>query len=206
MKKLSLFIFAAAALAGCSGSGVISAKSQKIGLWATTSVQTRGSFEQMDRLARPVINEVFATVANNRHRVNDRIGPAQDKEEIKNDIQKFFDEVFSFAPNGRRSKATVDVVKAVLVPDVLVADLSVFSADGAYLGSETGGATGNKFGGRALADDVVDISLGVVFGTTVSALGLAPADGKEIPSLTTDNVGPGAKHYSNSFPYLGPAQ
>ena len=36
------------------------------------------------------------------------------------DIQKFFDEVFSFAPNGRRSQATVNVVKAVLVPDVSI--------------------------------------------------------------------------------------
>lgn len=203
---LTLVGLAGLALTGCSGDGVTAMKSQKIGLWATTSVQTRGSFEQLDRLARPVVNEVFATVANNRHQVNNRIGPAQDKAELSNDIQKFFDDVFSFAPNGRRSKATVDVVKAVLVPDMLTADLSVNAGDGAYLGSETGGATGNKFGGRALSDDVVDISLGVVFGKTVSALGLAPEDGKDIPSLTTDNVGAGGKHFTNTFPYLGTAR
>ena len=207
MKKILIYATATTVsmnLFGCGGTGLTA--QSKIGLWCTTSVQTRGSFEQMDRLARPVVNEVFATVAGNRHRVNDRIGPAQDHQEIKNDIQKFYDDVFSFAPNGRRSQATVDVVKAVLVPDMLVADISDMSGTGAYLGSETGGATGNKFGGRALTDDVVDISLGVVFGTTVSALGLAPADGKEIPSLTTDNVGPAAKHFTNTFPYLGAAQ
>ena len=101
-----------------------------------------------------------------------------------------------------RSQATTDVVKAVLVPDVLVADLNQTDS-AAYLGSETGGATGGKFGGRKLTDDVVDISLGVVFGKTVSALGLAPADGKDIPTLISDNVGSGGKHFTATFPYLG---
>lgn len=207
MYKLTLLTLVGVSVVGCSGDGVASMSSSKVGLWCTTSVQTRGSFEQMDRLARPVVNEVFGTVANDRHQVNNRIGPAQDKAELANDIQKFFDDVFSFAPNGRRSKATVDVVKSVLVPDMLVADLSITNAaDGAYLGTETGGATGNKFGGRALTDDVVDISLGVVFGKTVSALGLAPEDGKDIPTLTSDNVGSGLKNFSNTFPYLGPAR
>ena len=73
----------------------------------------------------------------------------------------------------------------------------------AYLGSETGGATGGKFGGRKLTDDVADISLGVVFGKTVSALGLAPADGKDIPTLTSDHVGAEGKHFTATFPYLG---
>jgi hypothetical protein len=54
-----------------------------------------------------------------------------------------------------------------------------------------------------LTDDVVDISLGAIFGNTISALGLAPDDGKAIPALTSDNVGPGAKHFKTTFPYLG---
>jgi hypothetical protein len=206
--KTYLFLAGAAALAilavGCAGNGNSNQGStNEIGLWATTSVQTRSAWEQVDRLARPVVNEVFATVANDRHKINNEIGPVNDKEELRNDIQTFMDEVFDFAPNGRRSQATVDVIKAVLVPDVLKADLSVNSSTAAYLGVETAGATGSRFGGRALTDDVVDTSLGVVFGTTVSALGLAPADGKDIPTLTTDNVGPGGKQFINTFPYLG---
>jgi hypothetical protein len=92
-------------------------------------------------------------------------------------------------------------MKAVLVPDVLRADLSQSTA--AYLGAETNGATGGKFGGRALRDDVIDISLGAIFGNTIPALGLTPDDGNEIPTLTSDNVGPGGKHFLPSFPYLG---
>jgi len=154
------------------------------------------TFSQTDRLARPVVNEVFATFANNRHLVNDTDNPTDDKNELANDIQSFM------TGTAGRSQQTTDFVKSVLVPDVMIADLSQNSTTAAYLGSETGGVTGSKFGGRALRDDVVDTSLGVVFGGTVHALGV-PDDGKEIPTLTSDNVGPGAKNFSNTFPYLG---
>ena len=155
-------------------------------------------FTQIDRLGRPAVNELFATVANNRHMINNMIAPKDDSTQIANDIQFFMTHV------AGRSQATTDVVKSVLIPDVLVADMSQTTP--AYLGVETNGATGGKFGGRALTDDIIDISLGAVFGNTVSALGLAPDDGKEIPGLTTDNVGPGGKHFTNTFPYLGPPQ
>ncbi len=166
-------------------------------------------YTQIDRLARPVVNEVLATVANNRHAINDMAIPSQDGQPgfLIDDIQGFM------TGTAGRSQATTDVVKAVLVPDVMVADLSQ-TGPAAYLGVETGGATGGKFGGRKLTDDVVDTSLGVVFGNTVSALALAPDDGKEIPTLTTDNVSftTAPKHYQDgvvsaaAFPYLGPAQ
>ena len=54
------------------------------------------------------------------------------------------------------------------------ADLSQNTTKAAYLGVETAGATGSAFGGRALTDDVVDIDLGVIFGSTIPSLGLAP--------------------------------
>ncbi len=213
---LAIFPLAALVLAGCggdddNGGGITPppppppppGKNKLIGVWGTTSVPARAAWEQVERLARPLTNEVFATVANNRHKVNNEVGPQNDSREIEGDIQKFMDEVFSFAPKGRRSQAIVDVIKAVLVPDMMMVDLSVNSNTAAYLGVETKGATGSKFGGRALTDDVLDISAGVAFGTTISDLGLAPADGKDIPSLTTDNVGSGGKRFTNTFPYLG---
>jgi hypothetical protein len=153
-------------------------------------------YTQVDRLGRPVVNEVFATVANGRHKANNEISPSQDAASLKGDIENFMTNV------AGRSAAHTNVVASVLIPDVLKADLDQSGA-AAYLGVETGGATGGRFGGRKLTDDVVDISLGVVFGTTVSALGLAPADGKQIATLTSDNVGPGAKHFISTFPYLG---
>ncbi len=167
-----------------------------IGLWTTTGVSAGGGmFRQQDRLANPVVNEVFATFANDRHKINNEIAPAADGTQLANDIQSFM----TF-PAGR-SQAHINVVKAVLVPDTMKADLSQLGA--AYLGVETKGATGGKFGGRKLSDDVVDISLGIVFGTTLSDLGLVPDDGKAIPALTSDNVGAGGKRFGNTFPYVG---
>lgn len=179
---------AAATVAGCGGGG----NDNGTGSNARTYIQ-------QERLARPLVNEVLATVANNRHSINNRINPTEDSTQIANDIEGFL----TFP--AERSRQTKDAIKSVLVPDVMVADLSQ-SGEAAYLGSETGGVTslvGSKFGGRKLKDDVVDISLGVIFGNTVSALGLAPDDGKAKPAFTKDNVDDRGKNYRIDFPYLG---
>ena len=170
-----------------------------IHLWETTSIPTGGpafTYTQQDRLARPVVNEVLATITARRHEVNNKINPTDDAGQLKNDI-----ETYLTFPAGR-SRAIKDVIEAVLIPDTMMIDLSQNVTTASYLGAETGGATGSKFGGRALVDDVVDISLGVVFGNTVPALKLAPDDGNELPTFTTDNVGPHGD-YQAVFPYLG---
>ncbi len=196
-KNLWVVIPFVGVLAGCAGSGGGSSRNLGvIGVWTTTSTLNGGAYTQVDRLARPVVNEVFATVANNRHKINDEDGPSNDHNELANDIQSFM------VGTAGRDQATTDVVKAVLVPDMMKVDLSK-SDSAAYLGSETNGATGGKFGGRKLGDDVVDISLGVVFGNTISALGLAPDDGHEIAAFTSDNVDASGKHFLGAFPYLG---
>ena len=153
------------------------------------------TFSQQERLARPVVNEVLATVAKRRHRTNNIINPTQDSGELESDIRGFMK-----FPAGR-SNAITNVVASVLVPDVMKADLSK-PGPAAYLGVETGGATGSKFGGRKLQDDVVDTSLGIIFGTTVSDLGLARPDGNDIQSLTSDNVDRSGHNYTGFFPYL----
>lgn len=153
-------------------------------------------FVQQDRLARPAVNEVLATWADDRHAINNANQPTQDSEELQTDIVQFMTNA------AGRSQAHADVLASILVPDVMVVDLSK-DGPAAYLGVETGGATGSTFGGRKPADDVVDISLGAMFGTTLSDLGLVEPDSNEIPSLTSDNVGP-KYSTSDTFPYLRP--
>ncbi len=177
---------AALLVAGCGGGG------------GNDNNRTQ-TFIQRERLARPVVNEVFATVANDQHQINNTINPPQDAAELAPDIRSFMK-----APAGR-SDAITNFVAAVLVPDIMVADLSK-NTPAAYLGVETNGATGGTFGGRKLQDDVVDISLGIIFGTTVSditAQGASPVppDGNQTPALTSDNVR-ASKTYLNAFPYL----
>jgi hypothetical protein len=170
-----------------------------IRVWITSSVPAEHPaflFTQQDRLARPVVNEVLATVTLRRHEVNNKDNPTDDAGQLAHDIRSFL----TF-PAGR-SAAIQNAIASVLVPDAMVADLSQRVTTASYLGVETGGFTGSKFGGRALKDDVVDISLSTVFGNVVPALKLAPDDGAELTQFTTDNVGP-HHDYSNTFPYLG---
>ena len=181
-----------ALLAGCGGGGSSSNNGS-----GTVSPHV---YAQVDRLSRPAINEVFATVANNRHAQNHTLdSPIDDKNQLANDIQTFM------TGTAGRSQGITDVVKAVIIPDVMRADLSQNTTKAAYLGVETSGATGSLFGGRALTDDVIDTDLGIIFGNTIPKLGLAPDDGKEIPTLTTDNVGYD-KHCTTTFPYVGAPQ
>jgi hypothetical protein len=148
------------------------------------------SYKQIELLSRPAVKEVFETFSS--HDKTNRAEPYNDPT-IKDQILNFS---LLF-----RSKATAGVLQAVLYPNVMKADLSQNVTNASYLGYETGGATGSKFGGRALDDNIVDISLGALFGNTISALGLAPDDHKEAPCLTTDNV-PYDKHNTNTFPYV----
>jgi hypothetical protein len=112
-------------------------------------------------------------------------------------------EAFLTHPQHPRSPQIRNVIRSILVPDMMIADLSQNLTTASYLGSETNGFTGSRFGGRALQDDTVDITLGIVFGDTIPKLGLAPDDRLEIPTLTSDNVGP-SNNRIGTFPYLAP--
>lgn len=183
-----------------------------------------GPYKQLDRLNSPAVNEVFATFA--EHQANNVDTPNDDKAKLGPEIVAFMTSV------AGRSDAIANVEAAVLTPDVQIVDVSgtsqscIGSAPGTcnnYLGIETKGVTqapaGLKpFGGRALTDDIVDLSLGTIFGKTIPALGLAPDDMNESdgradasypaghrPNLTSDHVSyeTAPKHFTTTFPYLG---
>jgi hypothetical protein len=158
-------------------------------------------FQQIERLGRPAVKELFQQFAN--HDGTNRTSPAAQPLTS----QTLYQEIGSFTLTvAGRSAAHAAALQSILIPDEVAADLSQTGVAAAYLGVETGGATGSKFGGRALQDDVIDISLGAVFGTTLSALGVVPADGKQSPCLTTDNVPSQAAKdnvSATTFPYVG---
>ncbi len=106
-----LLTAAAMAIAGCGGGNGNGSGGGGTKVAAAT-------YTQVDRLGRPAVNEVFATVANDRHAINDTDSPTNDVNELANDIQTFM------TTTAGRSAAITNVVKAVLVPDVLKADLS----------------------------------------------------------------------------------
>jgi hypothetical protein len=175
---------AGAVIGGCSSSSVLSPISRP------TNPPAGTTYKQIELLSRPAVKEAFEMFED--HNKTNRSEPYADPV-LKSQI-KSFSLMF-------RSKKTADTLQAVLYPNVMKADLSQNTSKAAYLGYETGGATGSKYGGRALDDDVIDISLGALFGNTLSALSLIPDDHKEAPCLTTDNVAYD-KSNTTTFPYV----
>ncbi|MDP9019163.1 MAG: DUF4331 domain-containing protein [Candidatus Eremiobacteraeota bacterium] len=166
-----------------------------IHMYATTSLSSAGGdFTQIERTARPAIKETFEAFKD--HDATNRATPWNDPV-MSASIMSF---VTAKAPNGAgRSSAIAAVLKGVLVPDELSADLSKHAPAG-YLGVET--KAGN-FGGRGPSTVVIDPSLQAVFGAAIPKLGLAQDDGNETPCLTSNHVPPDARGVTNRFPYLG---
>lgn len=149
-------------------------------------------YQQVELFARPAVKE--GTEVFNAHDLTNRAEPYNDPT-LKANVSSFMTTV------AGRDSATSTAVTNILSTDEMVVDLSQSVATASYLGVETGGATGSKFGGRALNDDVVDLDLGVLFGNTLAKLGVVPDDGKEHPCLTTDNVA-AQNPNSGAFPFV----
>jgi hypothetical protein len=190
--KIAALAAIAAAAVGCSHTS------------STPRPPTVLAYQQMERLSRPAIKEAFESFAS--HDATNRSTPNNDAT-LQTAVSGFMTGV------AGRDAATTNALVSILFPDEMKADMSVnlpaggspAGRYGAYLGIETGGATGNAFGGRWLNDDAIKISLGAIFGNTLAALGVVPDDGHESWCLSDDNLsnGEGAfQSYGNAFPYV----
>jgi len=191
-------------------------------LTGTTQSGATLVFRQVDRVGGAGVLELFSPYA--RHDASNKVAVLADATALAADINTFATGSF-----GGRSAAISSFLQNLLTPDVLLIDTSQ-SGDASYLGVETNGQivdkcngarVGNgKFGGRGINEDVVDATLGLVFGSTVPTIaagsnvpnssGAIADDGNEKdgragrPNLTTDNVGCGGKQFNFAqFPYLG---
>lgn len=196
--KQTLLAFAAvyALIVGATSCG----GAKTVAVPTNVSVPAGSGYQQIERLGRPAIKEATQNFA--QHDSTNRTTPYQQPLSS----QTLFQSIGTFATTvAGRSATTAATLQAVLIPDEIQVDLSQSVTKAAYLGVETGGFTGSKFGGRALTDDVIDIDLGAVFGNTLAALSLVADDHKESPCLTTDNV-PSMAALDNvtaTFPYVG---
>lgn len=175
---------------------------------ALPNLPSTPQYQQIERLARPAIKEAFQSWQN--HDQTNRSTPTNDAS-LKSAIVGFTTTTIGRDANHANTLA------AILIPDEIQADLSQSVSGcgtpnapcGAYLGVETGGATGNKFGGRWLNDDSIKVSLNAIFGSTLSDLGLIADDHKELWCLSDDNLAPGSpvgqgnfQQYAATFPYV----
>lgn len=156
----------------------------KIGVWITASTPTTGgNYTQVERLAVPALNELFMDYK--AHDASNRQTPVNDVGYQSSFIRAFVSVI-------GRPQGIADAVISVAQPDEIKADLT--KPSGSYFGAQLG----KNFGGRRPKDDVIDVTASVVFGSAVTGITQG-----QIPSLTTDNVGPNPANFLSSFPYLG---
>jgi hypothetical protein len=181
---------AAALFAGCGGGGN-----------SVTSLPQKPGYSQIERLSRPAIKEVFEPF--NDHKISNAAEPYNDPT-IQADI--IATEDYVRPPNATKGTDYGKTLAGILYPDEYTVDLSQTGVKAAYLGVETKGATGSLFGGRDLTDDVVGISLGALFGNTLSTVAPVTADdGEENNCLSTENLAQRASQTQTAtFPYFSP--
>lgn len=166
---LSSLLLAGLIMAGCNDNDGIPAD----------NFDTSGTFMQNDQMARPAINTVFVNSAR-KNEFNTTVPSAMNAA-----FNAQFQSVltgFGYTTNILGlDKATF---AAVLVTDVLNVKMN---------GTTTFYDGTNVLTGRALADDVIDTELTLIFGG---------GTGTSNPGLTKDNVNSNDKAFSASFPYL----
>lgn len=145
----------------------------------TDNFDTSGTYTQNDQMARPAINTVFVNSAR--------------KNEFNTTPPSLMDAAFnaqfqSVLTNFGYTTNILGLTKAqfagALVTDVLNVKMN---------GTTTFYDGTNVLTGRALADDVIDTELTLIFGG---------ATGASNPGLTKDNVNSNDKTFLSTFPYL----
>ncbi len=175
-----------AALTGCNGNSSV-----------PPPIHPATKYTQIELLSRPAVKELFEKFVD--HQITNAAEPYNDPT-LQGEIQGLTDALRP--PNAGKGSDYGKALASILYPNTYTVDLSQ-SGKASYLGVETGGATGGKFGGRDIADNVIDISLGAVFGHTLAALGVQPEDNEENACISTQNTTQKASQgNTGSFPYL----
>ena len=138
-----------------------------------------GTYTQVDQMARPAINTVFVGAA--RKNEFNVTTPTAMNAAFKTDFVAGLTG-FGFTTNALGQ--TKDQFATLLVTDALGVKMS---------GTTTFFDGTNVLTGRALADDVIDTELLLIFGGPTGASN---------PGLTKDNVNANDKAFLTTFPYL----
>jgi hypothetical protein len=168
-------IFAATFLVSCDNDGDSPA----------ASLDFSGTYVMQDQMARPAINTVFIGSGAPKDAFNTTIPSAMGAT-----YQSVFQSRLLALNSGYTTNAlgqTAAQLTGLLATDVLGVDKTKKTTffDGT-----------NVLTGRALADDVIDVELLLIFGGPTGASN---------PGLTKDNVGANDKAFGTSFPYLAAA-
>jgi Domain of unknown function (DUF4331) len=163
---------------------------------APTDATNMRSFDQVQRLGNPLVSEVLLQKAD--HPLHGSIGPDQDLALVAPRALAFITGPGSVAG---RSADYANVLGGVLLPDMLIVQTDKPANTAGWLNWVGVAPLANGYGGRKLADDVVDLALLAIFG---DPFGLDPAGAQGKQALTTDNVAFDSPGITTTFPYLAP--
>ena len=183
-RRGALVALAVAGLAACNSKDDITAP----------GVDVTHTYNQVQRLGNPLVSEVL--LMKRDHLFHGSTAPDGDVANFSAKVKGF---VAAFRPNAT---ALQTAIAGTLLPDVLTVDTAQPQTTAGYL-SYVLSPTGKGYGGRKLADDVVDISLTAVFSDLLDAT-QAVCKPFVLP-LCTDNV-PSHGGFTTTFPYLAPAK
>ena len=140
-----------------------------------------GTFSQKDQMARPAINTVFVNAGS-----KDNFNRTAPKDQSSAYQAAFQSKLLALNPGYTTNALGQDAatLTGLLATDVLNVKTSGITTF--FNGTEV-------LTGRALADDVIDVELLLIFG--------GPA-GTSNPQLTSDNVSANDKAFLSTFPYL----
>jgi hypothetical protein len=190
-------------LAACNG-GTATAPRLNTGNALATPLPTNptaptASYIQIELLSRPAVKEALENF--NDHKTTNAVEPYAGAP-----ADPLFAEIKSTEDTIRPPKGGTDygaTLQTILYPNEIAVNLADTTDPASYLGVETGGATGGKFGGRDPNDDVIDIDLGALFGNTLSKLGVLADDGQENGCISAENVTQNPTQMKTAtFPYL----
>lgn len=177
MKQFFPVLLLAAAIGACSNDNK-----------GMTDTSVPKSYDQIQRLGNPLVSEVF--LAKRSHPQHGAIGPDQDVTMIGDELKSFV------TGTGGRSQTLANTLASVLLPDMLIVQTDKATTTAGWLTWLP--QLGNGWGGRKLADDVVDLGLLAIFG---DPFGIDPAGAVGKAGLTTDNVATDSP-FLTTFPYL----
>lgn len=143
-------------------------------------------YNQIERLGNPLVSEVF--LAKRNHGFHNAGMPTTDVANHAAELRTFVRTV------AGRQDNVANTIASVLLPDMLIVQTNKAGNTAGWLTW----ALADGYGGRRLADDVVDAGLSAIFGPLLSPANVTP-------SLVSDNVGANDKPFGTTFPYLAPA-
>jgi hypothetical protein len=142
------------------------------------------AYVQIERLGNPLVSEV--TFPKRDHGFHNTTGPSTD---VNNGFRGKVEAFVTGVAGRETSLATT--LSSVLIPDMLIVQPGKPASSAGWLTW----ALADGYGGRKLADDVVDAGLMAIFGPLLNPRNVSPG-------LTTDNVNANDKAFTTTFPYL----